>query len=202
MKQIQKRYIYAGFLSAVFFIIVYGILDFDVWISVLLTAIVYFGGIFLYKEKDMRELNAKNIDNYYFLASKCANKARLCENEQITKAVDKIATYTDEIIVSLSQRPKKVEQVFDFFDYYLDITNKILTRYLLAKKHNNKTQKDADFVDNTVSYLTTITDCFKKQLDNMKEARMLDIESEIRIFEHTIGFKKTDIEVGEDNEFK
>ncbi len=202
MRQIQKRYLYSGLLAAAFFIIIYGIIDFDILLSLLLTAVIYVGGIFLFKEKDIRTLTPENIDNYYFMASKCANRARLIEDEEIIDYVDKITAYTDEIIVSLSQRPKKVETVFDFFDYYLDITNKILSRYYVLMKHDKKSKKDTEFINKTKEYLKKITEMFSRLLSNMKEARMLDIESEIRIFEHTIGLKKTDIEVGEKDELK
>lgn len=202
MKQIQRRYLYAGLLGALFFIVIYGILDLNILLSILLTLVIYLGGTFLYKGKDIRELNAENVDNYYFLASKCVNRANLCEDEAICSTVDKIATLTDEIIVSLSQRPKKVEQVFDFFDYYLDITNKILSKYLIIKKRPKRTTADDEFVKKTPEHLTIISSYFERQLSNMKEARMLDIENEIKIFENTVGLRKNDIEVGEENELK
>ncbi len=202
MGQIQKRYLYSALLSAAFFIIVYGFADFNIVLSVLLTIVIYLGGIFLFKEKDLRTLTPKYVDDYYFMASKCAARASQTADEEIKAYVDKITTYTDEILLSLTQRPKKVEQVFDFFDYYLDITNKILMRYNLLKNHENHDEKEHVFLDNTKNYLEKITDMFSRQLSNMKEARMLDIESEIRMFEHTIGLKKTDIEVGENDELK
>lgn len=197
MKQVQKRYIYAGITGGFSFLIIYGILNINIIISLILTIAIYLGSIFLYKEKDIREFSPENIDNYYFLASKCVNKANNIENEEIKSCVEKIASYTDEIILSLSQRPKKVEQVFDFFDYYLDITHKILIKYNIIMRNEVKTDKDQEFLDNTKSFLEKIVDCFARQLTNMKEARMLDIESEIRMFEKTMGIKKTDIEVGE-----
>lgn len=197
MKQVQKRYIYAGITGGFSFLIIYGILNINIIISLILTIAIYLGSIFLYKEKDIRDFSPENIDNYYFLASKCVNKASNIDNEEIKSCVEKIATYTDEIILSLSQRPKKVEQVFDFFDYYLDITHKILIKYNIIMRNEVKTDKDQEFLNNTKDFLEKIVDCFARQLTNMKEARMLDIESEIRMFEKTMGIKKTDIEVGE-----
>lgn len=202
MQQLQKRYLYSALLSAAFFIVIYGLINFNIFISIFLTAVIYLGGIFLFKEKDIRVMDAENVNNYYFMASKCANIASSIEDEEIKEYVDKIAVYTDEILVSLTQRPKKIEQVFDFFDYYLDMTYKILQRYVLSLKHENKTKKDDKFLTNTRDYIKKIVENFEKQLNNMKEARMLDIESEIRIFEHAIGLKKTDMEVGEKNELE
>ncbi len=197
MKQIQKRYLYSGVCASLFFIITYGLLDLNIFIAIFLTIIFYLGGIFLFKTKDIRKMDPKIIDEYYFLASKVANRANMLSDIEIKSAIEKITIYTDEILVSLTQRPKKVEQVFDFFDYYLDITYKILVKYNLLTKLPNLTKKDEYFLSKTKDYIFTIREAFRKQLDNMNEARMLDIESEIRMFEKTIGIKKSDMEVGE-----
>jgi len=199
MGHIQKRYIYAGFLSGLFFIVIYGILNFNIILSIPLTIVVYIGSSLLFKTKDIRELDSKNINNYYFWASKCANRATLTKNDEIIATVNSIAEKTDEIIVSLSQRPKKVEQVFSFFDYYLNITYKILYKYNYLI-NSSKKPKDEEFLSNTKEYLNKIDEMFTRQLANMQEAKMLDIESEIKIFEENAGLNKQDIEVGEQNE--
>lgn len=202
MRHIQKRYIYSSITSALFFIVSYGILDINLLISIVLTGLIYFGGVFLFKTKDIRTLNSEDINNYYFYASKCANRAASIDDALIKEIVEKITLYTDEIIVSLTQRPKKVEQVFDFFDYYLDITYKILYRYISLTNQKNLTEKDKNFLENTKEYLRNICSSFERQLSNMREARMIDIESEIRMFEKLSGIKKTDMEGCEINENK
>lgn len=202
MKQVQKRYIYSGIVSGIFFLLSYGILNINIIISLALTALLYLGGILLFKKEDIRELNGTNINNYYFLASKCANLAKRIDDEEITASVNSITTYVDQILVSLTQRPKKVEQVFDFFDYYLDITYKMLYRKNSIKTNGEKNAKDSEFNSKVNEYLKTIVNEFEKQLSNMREAKMLDIENEIKVFEHNIGIKKSDIEVGETNAIK
>ena len=199
MKQIQKRYIYSALVASIFFIIGYGILDINILITLLLTIVLYIGGIFLFKEKDIREFNSENVNHYYFLASKLANRANNMEDDIIKEKVAKITTLTDQILVSLEQRPKKVEQVFDFFDYYLDITYKLLYRCKAISQKGATTDEENKFIKNIYSYLDGIIQSFEKQLKNMHEAKMIDINSEIMIFEKTIGFKNSDIEVGENN---
>lgn len=200
MKQVQKRYIYSGVTSALFFIVIYGIMDFNIFLSVILTACIYLGGIFLFKEKDIRTLDSESINNYYFWASRVANRAELTKDERIIALAESITSTTDAIIVSLSQRPKKVEQVFSFFDYYLDIAYKMLYRYNILKDKENVSQKDQAFLESVPTYLEKIAGEFTRQLSNMQESKMLDIENEIKIFESSLGIKKTDIEVGDINE--
>ena len=121
MKHIQKRYIYAAFLASIFFLIIYLLVKINIIISIFLTIAIYYGGILLFKEEDVREFNSENINNYYYLASKVQNEAEKTKNKEIISICENIGKNTDSILVSLSQRPRKVEQIFSFFDYYLDI---------------------------------------------------------------------------------
>ena len=207
MKQVQKRYIYAAIMASIFFLILYIVLSIigidlilRILVSVLLTIGIYIGGILFFKKEDVRELTGDNINNYYYLASKVNNEANRTEDENIIKTAEEIAKLTDNILVSLSQRPKKVESTFDFFDYYLDISYKILYRYNSIKNKEEQTKEDKKFITSTKKYLDNILNAFKKQSKNMQEAKMLDIDTEIKIFEKTSGINKDNVKVGEKNE--
>lgn len=199
MKQIQKRYLYSAGIASLFFIISYGVLDINILISLLLTIVFYAGGIFLFKEKDIRELNGETVNQYYFLASRVGNYSNYIDDVDIKEDINTITSLVDQILVSLEQRPKKVEQVFDFFDYYLDITYKLLYKYtgIIKKK---KTSKESDeFLNKMPTYMDAIVKAFDKQFKNMQEAKMLDINSEIRVFENTVGIKNSDLKVGDED---
>ena len=200
MKHIQKRYIYAAFLASIFFLIIYLLVKINIIISIFLTIAIYYGGILLFKEEDVREFNSENINNYYYLASKVQNEAEKTKNKEIISICENIGKNTDSILVSLSQRPRKVEQIFSFFDYYLDIAYKILYKY--NNISGNKEIKDSEkkYKENTKDYLQKILDAFEKQSKNMQEAKMLDIDTEIKIFEKTSGINKEIIQVGDKNE--
>ena len=196
MKQIQKRYIYSSILASIFFIVIYVILQVHILISILLTIIIYIGGIFLFQKDDIRVFNPKSINDYYYMASKVQNQADISKNSVIIENVKQITDLTDSIIVSLSQRPKKVEQVFDFFDYYLDITYKILYKYNYLNMKEEKTKEDNKFIKDINKNIEKIKDEFNKQYKNMQEAKILDMETEIKMFESTSGVTKENVEVG------
>ncbi len=197
MKQVQTRYLYSAILASIFFVLLYLILNFNIFITLALTILIYVGGIFLFKEKDIREFNEEYVNNYYFLASKVQNLTPDIKDKQIVDDVKRITELTNEILTSLRQRPKKVEQVFDFFDYYLDATYKLLYKYNLLIKKETQDPKDKEYIEQTPKYITNIKEGFEKQLKNMQEAKMVDIDTEIKIFEKTLGFNKDDIKVGE-----
>ncbi len=199
MKQIQTRYLYSAITASVFFVLCYLILNLNIFITIILTALIYVGGIFLFKEKDIREFSEEYVNNYYFLASKTKNQTTNIKDEKIVKDVEEISELTNEILISLRQRPKKVEQVFDFFDYYLDAAYKILYKYILLLKKEPKEARDVEYIEQTQKYIENIKISFEKQLKNMQEAKMLDIDTEIKIFEKSIGFNKDEIKVGEND---
>ena len=190
--RIQKRYLLSALTSSVFFIFIYAFLKVNIVIALLLTVVIYVGGILFFKKEDIREFSSEYINNYYYMASKCQNEANKTSNKEIINIVTDISNLTDMIITSLSQRPKKVEQVFSFFDYYLNILYKLLFKY------NNS--NDAKFKNNLINYLEKIKNVFEKQNKNMQEAKILDIENEIKIFEQTSGIDKEDIKVGEEDD--
>jgi len=156
MRQFQKRYIYAAILASIFFLIVFIVLTIiginiyvRILIPIILTIGVYIGGIFFFKKEDVRELNGESINNYYYLASKVNSEAIRTEDEDIKQMTEEISKLTDSILVSLSQRPKKVEYTFDFFDYYLDISYKILYKYNSIKNKEEKNKDDKKFISST-----------------------------------------------------
>ena len=200
MKHIQKRYIYAAFLASIFFLIIYLLVKINIIISIFLTIAIYYGGILLFKEEDVREFNSENINNYYYLASKVQNEGEKTKNKEIISICENIGKNTDSILVSLSQRPRKVEQIFSFFDYYLDIAYKILYKYNNISGNKDIKESEKKYKENTKDYLQKILDAFEKQSKNMQEAKMLDIDTEIKIFEKTSGINKEIIKVGDKNE--
>lgn len=207
MKQFQKRYIYSALLASGFFLFImllFAILKINIVISIILaiilTILMYIGGIMLFKTKDVRDLTSDNINNYYFLASKVQSEASKTGNENIIKNVEEIGKLTDSIIVSLTQRPKKVESTFDFFDYYFDISSKILYKYNSINNKEELDKKGKDYLKDAEKYIETIKESFIKQSKNMQEAKILDIDTEIKIFEKTSGISKENIKVGDKHE--
>lgn len=202
-KQIQKRYYYASFLASLFFIICYGILDFDLFIVLILTTITFIGSVYFFREKDVRKYDPKIIQTYYFGISKIANYTNLIKDENITSQIKQITFLTEQILGKISERPHKVEQVYDFCDYYLNITYKILRQYHRVDIREEKLKKEIEFIKKTPHYLEALIKLFNQQNKNMNEEVMVDVNSSIRVFEKTMGIDKMDVlmEMGEDSEY-
>ena len=202
MRQVQKRYYYATVLSSLFFIIFYGILDYNLFIVLLLTFITFIGFIFFFKEKDVRVYDPKIIQTYYFGISKIANFQNRIDNEDLKEKIKQLTFLTEKILEKIKDRPHKVEQVYDFCDYYLNITYKILTQYTKITERTEASNKELGFRKKTPHYLDALIKLFNQQNKNMNEETMMDVNSSIKVFEKTMGLDKMNVlvEMGENDE--
>ncbi|MCI5835743.1 MAG: 5-bromo-4-chloroindolyl phosphate hydrolysis family protein [Firmicutes bacterium] len=179
---LKKRYIYASLLAGLVFLILYLILNFNILISLILTILTYIGGILFYKEKDVRKYDPNLIMHYCYLISKLYNYTNSIEDEIVNKNIKEITDEAEKIIIMLEQKPNKVTQVYDGFDYYLPLSIKVMEHYVYLKKKSNLTNKEKGFMLQINVFLDNIEKEISKLLENMNYTRMLDINSRIEIF--------------------
>ena len=178
----KKRYIYASLLASLLFLILYVFLNFNVFISLLLTIFSYIGGIFFFKEKDIRTYDPKLLMHYCYLISKLANYTNKIEDSNINKNIKDITKEAEKIIVMLEQKPSKVTQVYDGFDFYLPLSIKVVDQYIYLKNKETLTKEETKFINEINICLDNIEIEIKKLLENMNYTKMLDINSSIDLF--------------------
>lgn len=194
--RLQKRYIYSGVLAALAFLVLYLIIDFSTIVSVALTVIIYIAGIFLFKEKDVREYNADDISHYYFLTSKLLSYKDRLSNPEIVEDIVELSDISTKILSALTQKPKKVTQVFNFYDYYMNLAISLLDKYILVVNKDTKTPKEEEYINKVIIYIENIKQQFKKQLDNMYKTSTIDVNKEIELFEKVCSIEGLDKEIG------
>ncbi len=190
----KKRYIYATIAAAILFIVLYAILDFHILISIPLTIVTYIGCIFFFKEKDVRNYEPRTIMHYCFLVSKIDNYTNLVKEEKVKKNIKDISTKGDKIITMLEQKPDKVTQVYDGFDYYLPLTIKALDHYLYLINNEDVTPKEKKFIEDINETLDLIELEINKLLENMNYTKMLNIQDSIEIFKKNKGYVEEKID--------
>lgn len=179
----KKRYIYSAYLASALFIILYIFLSFPFLITLPIIVITYIGGIFLFKEKDVRNYNPKLIMHYCYLISKIENYSNLIKDKKVQKNIKDISKKSEKIIVMLEQKPNKVTQVYDGFDFYLPQTIKILDQYVSLSEKETLTTTEKKFqaeINQTLDYIEIEID---KLLENMNYTKMLDINASIEMFQ-------------------
>ena len=94
----------------------------------------------------------------------------------------------------LEQKPNKITQVYDGFDFYLPQTVKILDQYVSLEQQEKKTETEKKFqseINQTLDYIEMEID---KLLDNMNYTKMLDINASIEMFQKRNPKRQTKIE--------
>lgn len=201
MKSLQKRYIYAGLLGGIGFLITFLFLNINIFISLFITLIVYVGGVFFFKEKDVREYNADDINKYYFQTSKLLSYKDRVKDKAISDLIVKITDTSSKILAALTQKPKKVTQVYNFFDYYLPLSNAIVDKYLRLLTVKDMSNDEKVLFEKVDDYLLNISNQFDKQLENMYKVNELNVQEEIKIFEKACTIQGLDDnKVGETND--
>ena len=179
----KKRYIYSAYLASVFFIVIYVLLSFPLIIALPIVAVVYVGGIFLFKEKDVRTYDPDIMMHYCYLISKIDNYSNLVKNKTVKKDIKDISTKSEKIVTMLEQKPNKITQVYDSFDFYLPQTIKILDQYVSLESTEKKTDAEKKFLDEINQTLDYIEAEIDKLLENMNYTKMLDINASIEMFQ-------------------
>jgi len=83
----------------------------------------------------------------------------------------------------VAARPKRVEQLSDFFDYYMPTTIKILNSYRRIEKQDLTGENATETKKRVEESLPFIRKAFEKELDNLFSAEMLDITTDIDVLE-------------------
>ena len=195
----KKRYIYAPIISIIAFIILYLVLQFGVIISVLLTAAIYIGCIFFFKEKDVRKYDSRTIMHYCYLISKIDNYTNVIKDKKIAGNIKDISEKGDKIVTMLEQKPDKVTQVYDGFDYFLPLTVKILDHFVFLMNKEKRSKEENKFMGEINDTLDNIEVEVDKLLENMNYTKMLNINDTIDIFKKSRGYVEEKIDKEENN---
>ncbi len=178
----KKRYIYSALLAAVLFTVLYAFFDFNIIICLILAAITYVGGIFFFKEKDVRVYDPNIIMHYAYLLSKIENYTNLVKDPKVKSNIHDISTKGEKIVNMLAQRPNKVTQVYDAFDYFLPLCVKFLEEYVSLKKQEKLNKDEEKFVEDINETLDYLEKEIDRLLENMNYTKMLDINASIDVF--------------------
>lgn len=181
----KRRYIYSAILASIAFAVLYLILDFHFIIALPIVCIIYIGGIFLYKEKDVRKYDPNQVMHYCYLISKIDNYTNLVKSKNVIKNIKDISTKSEKIIIMLEQKPDKVTQIYDGFDFYLPHTIKVLDLYLEIEEKEKKTKDEEKFMLEINDVLDYIEQEIDKLLDNMNYTKMLDVKASIEMFKRS-----------------
>lgn len=183
--RLQKRYIYAALLAGIAFMVLYTMMDFKILVSLILAIAIYIAGIFMFKSVDVITYDGRAISRYYFEMSKLNDYKEKIKDKKIYDKLTKIVNVTQKITKYLETKPTNATKIYNFMDYYLTYTTKIVTKYIEVDKKEEKT-----FVENQLFlklnvYLKEIeTEC-NRLLSEIAKSKDRELDFEMKVFEKT-----------------
>lgn len=183
--RLQKRYTLAAILSGISFIIFYLILNLYLYISLILCTIVYIGGIFYFKDKDIRVYDATAIARYYFEMSKLNDYKEKIKDDIMKEKLGKIVVLYSKIVKYLESRPRNATKIYNFLDYYLPFTTKIVTKYIEAESKDEKTFVENKLILKMSVYIKEVEHECDRLLEEIVKSKDKELDFEMKIFEKT-----------------
>lgn len=113
-------------------------------------------------------------------------KTRMIKKNEIAQKIQDICKVGMEIFDYIKKNPKDVKKAKQFINYYLDSTEKIVSRYIdLSNMKNISPEVEKSLIE-VEEILNSIEDTFKKQMDSMLDDDLLDLDTEIKVLKNTM----------------
>ena len=104
----------------------------------------------------------------------------------VLKDVEELKLYGGKIFNYLEEHPEKVSAVRQFMDYYLPTTLTLVQNYVNLKSHGARGENIDSAVLKIEEALDVVVVAFKKQFDNLFEAKSIDIIADVNVMEHLL----------------
>ena len=92
----------------------------------------------------------------------------------------------EEILAELAAKPRKLDAARSFLTYYLDAAARIVQGYTSLAPRISASPEIAEALAKAEASLDSVQQAFDRQLANVLEDRVLDLESEIELLEKTV----------------
>jgi hypothetical protein len=106
--------------------------------------------------------------------------------QDVRDKVIKLCRTADEILTELAAKPRKVDAARSFLTYYLDAAARIVKGYADLTARNATSDEIKKALQHAESSLESVQQAFDRQLGNVLEDRVLDLETEIELLEKTV----------------
>ena len=139
------------------------------------------------EERELKDLNERI--NLYFIEIKLLNDSigdEFISSElyEIEKALKKIQIQLNDD--ANASKPKIIEQLTQFFDYYMPTTIKILNSYRRIENQHLTGDNAMETKKRVEESLPFVRQAFEKELDNMFSDEMIDITTDIDVLESVL----------------
>ena len=143
-------------------------------------------------------LEKANKDNAYILSM----IPKIDDNE-VKEDLSEIHESTSKIINVVTKNPGKEKSISNFFDYYLPVLVKIVSRYDEIENQRLTSKDSKKFMNTTAEMIEEVNESFKKILASLYQAEIVDADAEMKVFNQMLkadGFNDKGLLVKEDKD--
>ncbi len=144
------------------------------------------------------KLEKANKDNAFILSM-----IPKIEDNKVKEDLKEIHESTAKIITVVTKNPGKEKSISNFFDYYLPVLVKIVSRYDEIENQRLTSKDSRKFMTSTASMIEEVNDAFKKILASLYQEEIVDADAEMKVFNQMLksdGFNDNGLLVKEDKD--
>lgn len=115
-----------------------------------------------------------------------SNTTRMIQSNEVAARIRDICKVGVEIFDYIKKNPGKVNKVRQFTSYYLDATKKIIEQYVELSGRRDRTPEIEQALQKVEGMLDLIKHTFDRQMANLLEDNLLDINTELTVLKNTM----------------
>lgn len=103
-------------------------------------------------------------------------------DDEVKKDLKEIHETTSKIINVVSKNKGKEKHISNFFDYYLPVLVKIVSRYDEIEDQDLTSKDSKKFIKSTSELIKEVNDSFKNILSSLYQEEIVDTDAEMKVF--------------------
>jgi 5-bromo-4-chloroindolyl phosphate hydrolysis protein len=115
-----------------------------------------------------------------------SNASRMIQSNEVAGKIREICRVGVEIFDGIRKNPSGIHKVKQFTNYYLDATKKIVEQYAELSNRTKKTPEVEKALRTVEELLDMVRHTFDRQLANLLEEKLLDINTELIVLKNTM----------------
>ncbi len=115
-----------------------------------------------------------------------SNTTRMIQSNEVAAKIREFCKVGVDIFDYIKKNPKKINKIKQFANYYLDATKKIIEQYVELSGRPNRTPEIEQASQRVEGMLDLIKQTFDRQMANLLEDNLLDINTELTVLKNTM----------------
>ena len=130
------------------------------------------------KNRPLYEKIEKANRDYSFISSTIPK----IESKKVRDDLTEICETIEKIISVVAKDPKKEKSIVNFFDYYLPVLVKIVSRYDEIENQRLESTDSKKFMTTAAKMISEVNKSFQKILSSLYQEDIVDADAEMKVF--------------------